>query len=60
MHNLRLVCGRHSFLSFYLARDISTCIFFSVDSSSTPKEEQPPLQHPVCLQFTFTSCQGAN
>ncbi|MPC40344.1 hypothetical protein E2C01_033900 [Portunus trituberculatus] len=35
-----LECGRHSFLSFYLARDVSTSIFFSVDSSGTPEEEQ--------------------
>ncbi|MPC15897.1 hypothetical protein E2C01_008701 [Portunus trituberculatus] len=26
-------------------RDVSTGIFFSVDSCGTPKEEQPPLQH---------------
>ncbi|MPC40779.1 hypothetical protein E2C01_034347 [Portunus trituberculatus] len=38
-------CTRHSFLSLYLARDVSTGIFSNADSSSTPKEEQPQLQH---------------
>ncbi|MPC12283.1 hypothetical protein E2C01_004966 [Portunus trituberculatus] len=32
-----LVCSRHSFLSFYLARDKSTGILFSVDSSGTKR-----------------------
>ncbi|MPC33955.1 hypothetical protein E2C01_027325 [Portunus trituberculatus] len=27
------------------AKDVSTGVFFSVDSSGTPKEEQPQLQH---------------
>ncbi|MPC58711.1 hypothetical protein E2C01_052719 [Portunus trituberculatus] len=40
------MCDRHSFLSLYLARDVSTGIFFSVDSYGTPKEENHALlQH---------------